>query len=55
LVVRSHLTYHTEARSPPGYIVTVAKDGAKLADAKDPAAAGNYQVDRPLWMTNHQH
>ena len=44
LAERFHLTYHTEDRPLPGYIVTVAKDGAKLADAKDPTAAGDYQV-----------
>ena len=44
LAERFHLTYHTEDRPLPGYIVTVAQDGAKLADAKDPTAAGDYQV-----------
>ena len=44
LAERFHLTYHTEDRPLPGYIVTVAKDGAKLADAKDPTAASDYQV-----------
>jgi uncharacterized protein (TIGR03435 family) len=44
LTDRFHLTYHTEDRSLPGYIVTVAKEGAKLAEAKDPTAAGDYQV-----------
>lgn len=40
---RFHLTYHTEDRPLPGYIMTVAKDGAKLVDAKDPTAANNCQ------------
>ena len=44
LAERFHLTYHTEDRSLPGYIITVAKEGAKLAEAKDPTAAGDYQV-----------
>jgi uncharacterized protein (TIGR03435 family) len=35
---RFHLKYHTEQRPLPGYIMTVAKDGAKLAAAKDPTA-----------------
>jgi uncharacterized protein (TIGR03435 family) len=44
LAERFHLTYHTEDRPLPGYIVTVAKEGAKLADAKDPTAAGDCPV-----------
>jgi uncharacterized protein (TIGR03435 family) len=40
LTERFHLTYHTEDRLLPGYTVTVAKDGAKLSDAKDPTATG---------------
>ena len=44
LAERFHLTYHTEERPLPGYIVTVAKVGAKLADAKDPTAAGECPV-----------
>jgi len=44
LTERFHLTYHTEDRSLPGYIVTVAKEGAKLADAKDPTAAADCPV-----------
>jgi uncharacterized protein (TIGR03435 family) len=36
---RFHLTYHMEDRPLPGYVVTVGKDGAKLAEAKDPTAA----------------
>jgi hypothetical protein len=35
---RFHLKYHTVQRPLPGYIMTVAKDGAKLAQAKDPTA-----------------
>jgi uncharacterized protein (TIGR03435 family) len=44
LAERFHLTYHTEDRPLPGYIVTVAKEGAKLADAKDPTAAADCPV-----------
>jgi uncharacterized protein (TIGR03435 family) len=44
LTERFHLTYHTEDRPLPGYIVTVAKEGAKLAEAKDPTAAGDCPV-----------
>jgi uncharacterized protein (TIGR03435 family) len=36
---RFHLKYHTEQRPLPGYSMTVAKDGAKLAEAKDPSAS----------------
>jgi uncharacterized protein (TIGR03435 family) len=35
---RFHLKYHTEQRPLPGYIMTVAKSGVKLAEAKDPTA-----------------
>jgi uncharacterized protein (TIGR03435 family) len=38
LVERFHLKYHTEERPMPGYIMTVAKDGVKMAPAKDPDA-----------------
>jgi uncharacterized protein (TIGR03435 family) len=38
LAERFHLTYHTEDRPLPGFIVTVAKDGPRLAEAKEPAA-----------------
>jgi uncharacterized protein (TIGR03435 family) len=44
LTERFHLTYHTEDRPLPGYIVTVAKEGAKLAAAKDPTAAADCPV-----------
>ena len=37
---RFHLKYHNEDRPLPGYVVTVAKDGPKLAEAKDPTGAG---------------
>ena len=40
LAERFHLTYHTQDRPLPGYIVTVAKDGPKLADAKTPTDSG---------------
>jgi uncharacterized protein (TIGR03435 family) len=45
LTDRFHLAYHTEDRPLPGYIVTVAKEGAKLADAKDPTAPGDCQAN----------
>jgi uncharacterized protein (TIGR03435 family) len=38
---RFHLKYHTEQRPLPGYIMTVAKDGVKMAEAKDPTADPN--------------
>ena len=41
---RFHLKYHTEQRPLPGYIMTVAKDGAKLAEAKDPTASPNCRM-----------
>jgi uncharacterized protein (TIGR03435 family) len=44
LADRFHLTYHTEDRQLPGYVATVAKDGAKLVEAKDPTAAGDCQA-----------
>jgi uncharacterized protein (TIGR03435 family) len=43
LAERFHLTYHMEDRPLPGYVVTVAKDGAKLAEAKIPDAVNNCQ------------
>ena len=39
LAERFHLKYHAENRPLPGYVVTVAKEGAKLTDAKTPADA----------------
>lgn len=36
LAERFHLKHHAEDRPLPGYIVTVAKDGPKLSEAKDP-------------------
>ncbi len=36
---RFHLKYHTEQRALPGYVMTVAKDGAKLAEAQDSTAS----------------
>jgi uncharacterized protein (TIGR03435 family) len=45
LTERFHLAYHTEERPLPGYIVTVAKEGAKLADAKDPTAVAECPVE----------
>lgn len=41
---RFHLTYHTEDRPLPGYIATIAKDGPKFAEAKDPAATNGCQA-----------
>jgi uncharacterized protein (TIGR03435 family) len=43
LAERFHLTFHTEDKPLPGYIMTVAKDGAKLAEAKAPDAPNNCQ------------
>ena len=43
---RFHLKSHTAARPLPGYVVTVAKGGAKLADAKDPTQPGGCQAAR---------
>jgi len=43
LTERFHLTYHTDQRPLPGYIVTVAKEGSKLVEAKDPTAENNCQ------------
>jgi uncharacterized protein (TIGR03435 family) len=43
LTERFHLKYHTEERPLPGYAVTAGKDGAKLADAKDPTAPNDCQ------------
>jgi uncharacterized protein (TIGR03435 family) len=43
LAERFHLKYHTEDRPLPGYVMTVGKDGAKLAEAKDPDAPNNCQ------------
>jgi uncharacterized protein (TIGR03435 family) len=44
LAERFHLKYHVGDRPLPGYLMTVSKDGAKLAEAKDPAASNNCQV-----------
>lgn len=46
LAERFHLGYHAEDRPLPGFIVTVAKDGPKLADAKAPNADANCQATR---------
>ena len=43
---RFHLKYHNEDRPLPGYVVTVAKDGARLAEAKDPTEPGGCQAAR---------
>jgi len=41
LAERFHLTYHTENKPLPGYVMTVAKGGAKMTEAKDPTASAN--------------
>jgi uncharacterized protein (TIGR03435 family) len=46
LAERFHLTYHMEDRPLPGYTVTVAKEGAKLTEAKDPAAEHSCQFQQ---------
>ena len=46
LVERFHLKYHTEDRPLPGYVMTVGKDGAKLAEAKAPDAESDCHVDQ---------
>ena len=43
---RFHLKYHNEDRPLPGYVVTVAKDGPKLAGAKDPTEPGGCRAVR---------
>jgi len=43
---RFHLKYHNEDRPLPGYVVTVAKDGPKLAEAKAPTEPGGCQAAR---------
>jgi uncharacterized protein (TIGR03435 family) len=43
---RFHLKHHHEDRPLPGYVVTVAKEGPKLAEAKDPTEPGGCQAAR---------
>jgi uncharacterized protein (TIGR03435 family) len=43
---RFHLKSHYEDRPLPGYVVTVAKDGAKLAEANAPTEPGGCQAAR---------
>lgn len=43
---RFHLKYHNEDRPLPGYVVTVAKEGPRLAEAKDPTEPGGCQAVR---------
>jgi uncharacterized protein (TIGR03435 family) len=43
---RFHLKYHHEDRPLPGYVVTVAKDGPRLAEAKAPTEPGGCQAAR---------
>jgi uncharacterized protein (TIGR03435 family) len=55
LAERFNLRYHTGERPLPGYLVTVAKDGPKLAEAKDGTApggcAGAQEKDNPGRIT----
>ena len=46
LAERFHLKYHTGDRPLPGYVVTVAKEGPKLAEAKNPTAANQCHGER---------
>ncbi len=46
LAERFHLKYHTADRPLPGFIVTVAKEGPKLAEAKNPAADSECHGER---------
>jgi uncharacterized protein (TIGR03435 family) len=46
LEMRFHMKYHNEDRPLPGYVVTVAKDGPKLTEAKDPTAPGGCRAVR---------
>src|ERR1039458_8174443 len=46
LAERFHLTYHTADRPLPGYVMTVAKGGAKLAEAKDPDATSDCHAEQ---------
>jgi uncharacterized protein (TIGR03435 family) len=46
LAERFHLKYHTADRPLPGFIVTVGKEGPKLAEAKDPTAANGCHGER---------
>jgi uncharacterized protein (TIGR03435 family) len=43
LAERFHLVYNTEQRPLPGYVVTLAKGGSKLTEAKDPTAQAGCQ------------
>ena len=45
---RFHLQYHHEDKPLPGYVVTVAKDGAKLAEAKAPTEPDSPRL--PLFL-----
>ena len=46
LAERFHLKYHTEDRPLPGYLVTLAKEGPKLAEPKNPTAANECHGER---------
>jgi uncharacterized protein (TIGR03435 family) len=43
LAERFHLKYRTASQPMPGYVATVAKNGEKLAEAKDPTAPNSCQ------------
>ena len=46
LAERFHLKYHRADRPLPGFVVTVAKDGPRLAEAKNPTAASECHGER---------
>lgn len=41
LTERFHLKFHTEDRPLPGYVITIAKGGAKLTESKQPSDSPN--------------
>jgi uncharacterized protein (TIGR03435 family) len=43
---RFHLVSKVDDRLLPGYVMTVAKDGVKMAEAKDPAATNSCQSEQ---------
>ncbi len=46
LAQRFHLKYHTEDKLLPGYVVTVAKGGIKMTEAKEPSDAPNCHAEQ---------
>ena len=46
LTDRFHLKYHTGSRPLPGFVVTVAKEGFKPTEAKDPTATNECQGEQ---------